>query len=444
MIHEITEKQGSLEVDILAQILSDYKETPFSIRLPTGAVLYSSDPEQSRFTLAINDPKSLYRMVFSPSMLSLGSAYVRKEFDFEGDIEEAFKLGNFLLSKRWPIRQKARFALKLAALLFSLRSPRPKEITSSFKPGIPKIYGMERTQKAISYHYDLPTTFFQEWLDDNLVYSCAYFESESDGLDRAQVRKLDYICKKLRLKAGDQVLDVGCGWGALARHASKEYGAQVHGITLSKNQADYGRRRVAESGLEALCRIEHSDYRELEGEKLYDRIVSVGMAEHIPLFKLPEYFRRVFRLSKVGGVFVHHAIASSVSTPLRKGPSFMDKYIFPDTQLVPINLTLKVAEDAGFEVRDVENLREHYALTLRHWLRRFQKKKDAILRLTDENVFRKFQIYLAGCAHDFEHGRLNIFQTILVRPTSGRTGLPLTRDDIVAFPKAQTHIRMLS
>lgn len=422
------DKVASETLVILRSLLAGFSRRDFGVRLWNGLRWQPSEGITPRFVLVINEPSSLRAMLLRPNMLSLGRAYVRNDFDFEGDLEAAFDLGDYLLARRVPLIDRFRLGLRLLRLPRRRRkADAPAGGLKAFSATAAAKRSRSRTSRAVSYHYDLPPEFFALWLDEKMVYSCAYFASPDEDLESAQRRKLDYLCRKLQLKKGNRLLDVGCGWGALAEHAAHCYGAQVVGVTVSRQQADHAKMRVARAGLESRCQIKQLDYRDVNEPAGFDRLVSVGMAEHVPERLLPSYFGHAFNLVKPGGVFVHHAIGSSVSVPVRSGPSFIDRYVFPDTELVPINTTLRMAEAAGWEVRDVENLREHYALTLRCWLERFRSSRREIERLTDERTFRKFQIYLAGSAHDFECGRLNIFQTILVRPTGHGSGLPLTR-----------------
>jgi cyclopropane-fatty-acyl-phospholipid synthase len=261
-----------------------------------------------------------------------------------------------------------------------------------------------------------------------MVYSCAYFAKPEEDLDTAQVRKLDYICRKLRLRPGERLLDIGCGWGGLIMHAAAQYGVEAVGITLSVPQAELARKRLHESELNNRCRVEVCDYRDLETNQQYDKIVSVGMFEHVGEELLPEYFRRACRLLRPGGVFLNHGIAYSANYR-RRGPSFTDRYVFPDGELLPISTSLRAAELSGFEVRDVESLREHYALTLHHWVRRLEARAEEARCITNDATYRIWRLYMAGAAHGFRTGRLNLYQTLLARPRHGDSGLPLTRED---------------
>jgi cyclopropane-fatty-acyl-phospholipid synthase len=290
------------------------------------------------------------------------------------------------------------------------------------------LHSRERDRQAISYHYDLPAEFYALWLDQRMVYSCAYFATPEEDLDSAQERKLDYICRKLRLCRGERLLDIGCGWGGLIMRAAAHYGVEAVGITLSAPQAELARQRLRESGLSDRCRVEVSDYRDIEHGQLYDKIVSVGMFEHVGEAFLPEYFNRAYELLRPGGVFLNHGIAYS-ATYHRRGPSFSERYVFPDGEMVPINTTIRAAELSGFEVRDIESLREHYELTLHHWVRRLEAHAEQARGISDDTTYRIWRLYMAGSAHGFRTGRLNVYQTLLVKPRQGGSGLPLTRED---------------
>jgi cyclopropane-fatty-acyl-phospholipid synthase len=289
------------------------------------------------------------------------------------------------------------------------------------------LHSKQRDRRAVTYHYD-SNDFYALWLDRRLVYSCGYFKSAGDDLDTAQEQKLDYICRKLRLRRGDRILDLGCGWGGLLQYAAAKYGVEAFGITLSVPQAELARERFREAGVSDQCRVEVSDYRDLDLSQQYDKLVSIGMFEHVGKSLLPEYFSRAWALLRPGGVFLNHGIAAS-ATFVRKGPSFVDKYVFPDGELVPIHRTLRVAEACGFEVRDVESLREHYMFTLRHWVRRLEANSDEARKIAGDVIYRVWRLYMSGSAHAFQTGRLNLYQTLLSKPDHGESRLPLTRED---------------
>jgi cyclopropane-fatty-acyl-phospholipid synthase len=262
-----------------------------------------------------------------------------------------------------------------------------------------------------------------------LTYSCAYFKTGEEPLDQAQDNKIDLICRKLRLQPFEQFLDIGCGWGSLILRAARENGAYAHGITLSKEQARVASSRIDEARLTQSCKVELRDYRTLKDVALpFDKIASVGMFEHVGLNKLPEYFNTVREVLKPGGVFLNHGIARSHQSRARKS-SFIDRYVFPDGELVTLTQALAAAESAGFEVRDVENLREHYELTLRHWVEQLQRNAEAILKCVSQSTYRIWLLYMAGSAAAFRRGDIGLYQVLLSRPDRGQSRLPLTRED---------------
>jgi len=416
------ETLSQVSTDFLETFLADCPRRDFQVRLWDGTTWGAE--KQPRFTLVLKHPGALQAMVLSPSELTLGEAYICDDFDIEGDIEAAFDLADYLLGRERSLGRSFALNERLQKLPGSDRSR--TGLHSAGLGGV--VHSKDRDRRAISYHYDLPAEFYALWLDQRMVYSCAYFATPEEDLDTAQIRKLDYICRKLRLRAGERLLDIGCGWGGLIVHAAAHYGVEAVGITLSVPQAEMARKRLHELGLNDRCRVEVADYRDLEHNQQYDKIVSVGMFEHVGERLLPEYFRRAWDLLRPGGVFLNHGIVYS-ATYHRHGPSFTDRYVFPDGELVPISTSLRAAELSSFEVRDVESLREHYALTLHHWVRRLEAHAEQARRITDDAVYRTWRLYMAGAAHSFRSGRLNIYQTLLAKPSQGRSGLPLTRED---------------
>ena len=413
-----------LTVKLLANLLGDYSGHSFQVRLWDGSTWGAN--QRPRFTLVLKHPAALRRMFLSPSELTLGESYIFDDLDIEGDIEAIFDLVDYLLargSRGFPQ------SYRLASMLRKL--PAKQQTRTGGPPANMRgsVHSKQRDHQAISYHYDLPPEFFALWLDKRMVYSCGYFATgETFDLDAAQYRKLDYICRKLRLRRGDRLLDIGCGWGGLLIHAVTRYGAQALGITLSVPQAEVARQRIRDSGLNDRCRVELCDYRDLEIDHQFDKIVSVGMFEHVGEAQLPEYFSRAWQLLRPGGAFVNSGISAS-ATYCRQGPSFIERYVFPDGELVPLNTSLRAAEKCGFEVRDVENLRDHYALTLHHWVRRLEAHAEQAQGITDETTYRIWRLYMAASAHGFRSGRVHLYQTLLAKPMNGDSGMPLTRAD---------------
>jgi len=413
---------AELSLEFLSNLLAHYPRRDFQVRLWQGGI-WGAD-RQPRFTLILKHPGALRQMFQSPSELTLGESYIFDDFDIEGDIEAVFDLADYLATQG---NDRVLQSLQLAGILRKL--PAGRQMHTGRQPAVMRgsVHSNERDRQAISYHYDLPPEFFAVWLDQRMLYSCAYFASgKEDDLDTAQQRKLDYICRKLHLRRGDHLLDIGCGWGGLLIHAAAHYGARVLGITLSVPQAEVARRRIRDAGLSDRCRVEVCDYRDLEIDQQFDKIVSVGMFEHVGEEHLAEYFGRACQLLRPGGTFLNSGIAA-VAADHRPGPSFIDRYVFPDGELVPLHISLGEAEKSGFEVRDVESLREHYALTLDHWVRRLEAHAAEVRRITDETTYRIWRLYMAASARRFRANRLNLYQMLLAKSVPGESGTPITR-----------------
>ena len=408
----------------LQRLFRGCRRRDFAVRLWDGTLWEASPGTAPRFVVAIRRPEALRRMFWRPSELSLGEAFIFGDFDIEGDLEESFFLGEYLLSLRLGLADKWRGARFLLGLTRDASAERGAGAHLSGTA-----HSRQRDAQAIAYHYNVSNDFYRLWLDQRMVYSSAYFSDPKQGIDEAQEAKLDYLCRKLRLRPGQRLLDIGCGWGSLILHAARHYGVQALGITLSTAQAELATERIRKAGLAERCRVEVMDYRELQQEAGFDKLVSVGMFEHVGEERLGGYFRQAIRLLKPGGVFLNQGIAAALVAPFARGPSFIDRYVFPDGELVPVATTLRTAEECGFETRDVESLREHYALTLRQWVRRLEASYAEAQRLTSEITCRIWRLYMAGSAYRFRVGQLNIYQVLLLKPQGHESGLPLTRDD---------------
>jgi cyclopropane-fatty-acyl-phospholipid synthase len=395
----------------------------FAVRFWDGSVWPGRG--EPRCTLVLNHPGAARRMFWPPGPLAVCEAYMFGDYDVEGDFEAFINVLDGLPARRRGLLTK----LRLLRLIRRLPATGPARPAAAAPRLAGRRHSVERDRQAVSYHYDLSNDFYALWLDRAMVYSCGYFRRPDDDLDTAQANKLEHICRKLRLKPGQRLLDIGCGWGGLILHAARHHGVEATGITLSARQAEWIGRRVAELGLAGRCRVELRDYREAGGAEPFDALASVGMAEHVGAALLPTYFRHAWRLLRPGGVMLNHAIGINPGYTPPRGPTIAKRYVFPDGELEHLNETLRAAERVGFEVRDVESLREHYALTLRHWARRLERNADAARKLTGEVTYRTWRMYMTGAAVRFHNAQLTIHQTLLLKPTGTPSGLPLTRAD---------------
>ena len=421
----VTAWKGSAEIAAAAlrAIFADHFADKYAIELWDGT-RFGPTQSTAQFTLRITEPGAL-RFAFRPPLeLNAGRAFAAGLLDVEGDLELAVDL---LYDRMRKLRIGS--AIKLQSLLSRLPKSHVPALRESRLRGA--IHSPERDRAAISFHYDYPTEFYRSFLETPLVYSCAYFDDKVTTLEDAQLSKIDYILRKLRLQPGDRLLDIGCGWGALAIRAAKCYGARVLGVTLSRAQCEEAQRGVESAGVGHLASIEMRDYRELDGES-FDKIASVGMFEHVGRSKLPEYFSTAFALLRPGGLFLNHGIADQDLQGSRgKIGGFVERFVFPDGELLSIGDALQIAQRAGFEVRDVENLREHYTLTLRAWVKNLERNRAEAVAAAGEQAYRIWRLYMAASAQGFRVGRIGVFQALLAkRRSDGSTGVPPTRRDL--------------
>lgn len=384
-------------------------------------------------TVVFDDPYVVRSLILSTDPLRLAEAYFRGAVHVEGDFDALLAQSAHFSSLKVPRAERFRMlrALLLAPKAAQDREPaRPRGARTARARFLPR-HTRRAAREAIAFHYDVSNAFYETFLDEQLVYSCAYFEALGDTLDEAQCNKLDHICRKLRMKPGERLLDLGCGWGALLRWAARHYGVSAHGITLSEQQYAYARQRARDEGLEHLVTVELRDYRDMQGQAVFDKIVSVGMFEHVGLKNLPLYFATARRLLKPEGLFLNHGITHDAEGWKRTlSTEFINRYVFPDGELDTISNVQREIERAGFEIIDVESLRRHYALTLRHWVRRLDANRDEALRHVRESTFRVWRLYMSACALAFEDGGTAVYQ-VLVSPRGSRlSGLPLTRRDL--------------
>lgn len=402
-----------------------------AIRLRNEAT-YSIGSGRPAFTLVLQDASVLRKLVLKRNPILLADAYFRGLLDFEGDLYAALRLKNYFRSLTLSLRERG--ALLRDALRLPAR-PRAEAFTGAPRSGegFAKRHSKGSDRAAISFHYDLSNDFYGLWLDEEMVYSCAYFETPDDPLGQAQRNKLDHICRKLRLRPGERLLDVGCGWGALVCWAARNYGVHAHGITLSQRQLDYARQRIANLGLQDRVTVELRDYRDLQGEGVYDKVASVGMFEHVGLANLPVYTATVHRVLRPGGLFLNHGITHDVEGwDHTVETEFINRYVFPDGELDTVSNIQRGMERAGFEIHDVEGLRPHYALTLRHWVKRLEAAHEAAVREVGETAYRVWRLYMAACALEFEDGGTGIYQILGSRRGAPTLPVPMTRRDLYA------------
>jgi cyclopropane-fatty-acyl-phospholipid synthase len=418
----------------------------FAVRLWNGSVDAPSG-EAAPFTLVVRRAGALRRALLPPSELALVEAYLRDDLDTEGDLGAAGRLGDLAASR-------LRSPRALLALARALRALPANDLTSPASNGTgdvarrsPRLFGRkahsrERDAATVRHHYDVGNDFYALWLDRRSIYSCAYFPTGTEDLDAAQEAKLEHICRKLRLQPGEHLLDVGCGWGGLLEFAATRHGVSGVGITLSEPQAEGARARLAAAGVSDRVRIEVRDYRDLPADWQFDKAVSVGMREHVGAARLPAYFEAVHRALRPGGLFLDHGLVRGGAAEQRgavrwlerrlwKRDAFIQRYVFPDGELVPLGALLTDAERTGLEVRDVENLREHYVLTLHHWVERLERAHAEAAALVGEHTYRVWRLYMAATTLGFLSGRLTLIQTLLAKPRAdGSAAVPLSRADL--------------
>lgn len=375
------------------------------------------------FTMTFRTRRALDLLLGSLPDRAFGRAYATGELDVE-------PLSPFLgIVGRRTLREMAlAWPGFLAAALASGARPDRHPISEAEARLHGRRHSRQRDRAAVTHHYDLPAEFYGLFLDSSLTYSCAYFATPDDDLDSAQRAKLDLICRKLRLQSGERLLDVGCGFGGLVLHAAENYGVRCLGITLSTTQADWARRQIAARGLRDRVEVRIADYRDNLGEPV-DAVASVGMIEHVGERELARFGRTLFEHTRPRGRLLLHGITRRSDTRIVRG-SFVDRFVFPDGELPEAGAIVSRLQDAGFEVRDLEDMREHYALTLDRWASRLESRMDDAVRIAGVARARTWRLYIRGAAWGFREDRLRLHQVLAVRPDSdGRSGVPLRRED---------------
>jgi cyclopropane-fatty-acyl-phospholipid synthase len=375
--------------------------------------------QPAEFTLVLNDPTALRRLLLGRDPLRFAEAYFSGQIDVEGDFFAALQLKDHLPELTLSWSDRLRLAVRLLA-------PVPPATDAALRADGVRRHTRAENKAAIAFHYDLSNDFYALWLDPAMVYSCAYYETDDTPLARAQWSKLDHICRKLRLQPGEELLDIGCGWGALVMHAARHYGVKAIGITLSERQRALARERIAAAGLQGQVEVRLCDYRDMTGQ--FDKIASVGMFEHVGLKNLPTYFASVNRLLKPAGLFLNHGITHEEDGwGQALSSTFINRYVFPDGELDRASNVMRVMEQEQFELHDVEALRMHYAKTLRAWVATLEEGHDQALQYVDEAHYRIWRLYMAASALEFETGELGLYQILASKRDGGPAPVPLTR-----------------
>ena len=399
---------------------------PVTLRFWDGTEL-RGDPDVPA-TAVIRDPRALVHVLRAPDQLGLARAWVDGSLDIEGNLEAALRTRAAFSGIELSAADRARVARwAVRALGTKLLRPPPVPAIEARLSG--RRHWLTRDRAAVRHHYDVSNRFYRLVLGPSLVYSCAYFATPDDTLEAAQERKLDLICRKLRLREGERLLDVGCGWGSLVIHAAAHYGVRAVGVTLSEPQAELARERVAAAGLRGCVEIRVQDYREIH-DGPFDKIASVGMYEHVGRAELGHYAAAVAQLLRPGGLFLNHGITRLVPHAPAPDP-FISRYVFPDGELHPLADVITVMQAADLEVRDVESLRDHYGLTLRRWVANLAAHRDEAIAEVGPERERVWRLYMLGSALGFEAGEISVHQVLLARPGAPHD-LPLNRAELLS------------
>jgi cyclopropane-fatty-acyl-phospholipid synthase len=409
--------------DLLSDVLGD--DLPVAFRAYDGS---RCGPSDARTTIVVRSPDALRRIVTAPDELGFGRAYVAGELEVDGDIFDVMAVANYIEELRLGARQVAAAAKLVGWKGLKPLPPPPEEARMHGRR-----HSRRRDAAAIAHHYDLSNDFYRMVLGPSLTYSCAVWDDDTTTLEDAQANKHELICRKLDLQPGMRLLDVGCGWGGMLVHAAEHHGVQAVGVTLSRPQAELARKRAAEYGLGDRVEVRFADFRDVD-DGPYDAISSIGMFEHVGLSELDAYFTRCRGLLRPQGRLLNHGISRPHHAgkmhhhrwaPSKLDRNFTERYVFPDGELHEIGNVVSAIQRAGFEARHMESLREHYALTLRCWVRNLEDHWDDAVAEVGPGRARVWRLYMAAAAVGFEHDDNEVHQILGVATVDGASGMPL-------------------
>jgi cyclopropane-fatty-acyl-phospholipid synthase len=434
----LQDAKAARRLDNVKRLLAHVRER---LGLDLGFIMWDgstvpADLPPDAFAVVLADEGVIATLLRRPNLETLGLLWIARRIDLKnGDLFDLAHVKRTRRTREFLRTLDRKLLLRtLAPFLFVSRgAPLPLKGQAEERPssGDPS-----ENKRNIAYHYDVSNAFYELWLDKEMVYTCAYCTDWSNDIDRMQQDKLEMICRRLRLKPGERMLDVGCGWGAVSIYAAQHYGVTSYGVTLSEQQVAYANEKIKRLGLQDRVRIECRDYTQVEGEGVYDKIASIGIQEHIGIDNYPTYYRTIYRLLKPDGLFLHHAITRPSKRPdkafRKKRPEFyiLTKYIFPGGELDHIGNTITMMERHGFEMHEVEAWREHYQRTCKHWHDRLLANYDAAVREVGEIKTRMWLTYLAASSITFERNHAGLHQTLASKRRKGPSGLPPTRADL--------------
>jgi cyclopropane-fatty-acyl-phospholipid synthase len=434
----LTEKRLLENLRVALAHVAETLDIPLAVRLWDGSIKPLGKSAQPVPLVSLRSSGVVASLIKHPALENLVKHYAVGDIALEdGDLIASVQQVRSKLKKKDIKRLSKKHLLRLLWPFILVRSQRANPAHDFRQDASGTTHKNKNNANYIQFHYDVGNDFYQLFLDPEMQYSCAYFKQETGSLEQAQQDKLEMICRKLRLKAGEHFLDIGCGWGGLICYAAKHCGVKAHGITLSNEQYEYTRAKIKRLGLEGQVTVEIRDYQALDG--IYDKIASIGMFEHIGLANFPAYFKKIHGLLRDKGIVLNHGIArrakvdaKSALTKITPEKRMILKYIFPGAELAPIGHSVNSMEAHGFEIHDIEAWREHYALTCRHWCQRLSANKDRAIALVGSERYNLWVAYLAGVSFGFLSGSILIFQTVASKRAKekGPSGLPLTREDL--------------